>query len=269
MNRVVGILGCGWLGFPLASALVKKGYTVHGSTTSMAKIPALEKAGIVPFLLVLEEGKITASISDFLEGVTILIINIPPKLRGSNKENYVKKIRRLHEAIAASTVKKIVFVSSTSVYGEINGEVNEDTIPEPQSESGRQLLLSENIFKEDETLMTTVVRFGGLIGPNRHPIVHLSNKTKLTNGNAAINLIHLNDCMEIIGSIIEHDWWNEIFNGVYPYHPTKKEFYTLEAKKRNLPPPPYGASGPKTGKIVVSNKLNNAKDFQFTTPVTD
>lgn len=49
----ISILGCGWLGFPLAKALLLKGFSVKGSTTSSEKLATLEKAGITPFLITL------------------------------------------------------------------------------------------------------------------------------------------------------------------------------------------------------------------------
>mgnify|MGYP003615968040 CR=1 FL=1 len=39
----ISILGCGWLGFPLAQKLIETGYEVKGSTTSESKLEALKK----------------------------------------------------------------------------------------------------------------------------------------------------------------------------------------------------------------------------------
>ena len=91
----ISILGCGWLGFPLAKALLSKGLSVKGSTTSSEKLATLEKAGITPFLITLSENKTTGNVTDFLENSEILIIDIPPKLRGSEKENFVAKIKNV------------------------------------------------------------------------------------------------------------------------------------------------------------------------------
>lgn len=216
-------------------------------------------------MISLSEDAIQGNIDDFLKDAEILIINVPPRLRGSNKENYVKKMELLHRAISHSAVQKVIFVSSSSVYGAIEGEVDEETEPRPSTESGRQLLASESIFSADEGLGTTIIRFGGLIGRERHPINMLSGKKGLSNGNHPINLIHLNDCIRIIHSSIENNWWNEIFNGVFPHHPKKKNYYTSEAKKRGLQVPDYKDDNAKKGKIVRSNSLISVKNFTFTT----
>ncbi|MGB5499393.1 MAG: SDR family oxidoreductase, partial [Maribacter sp.] len=226
MINTIAVMGCGWLGLPLAKSLLEDGCQVHGSTTTQDKRNDLTKLGIVPFLISLTEEKIIGDIAGFLADTELIVINVPPKLRGGNKENYVNKMQLLHTAIKASSVQKILFVSSTSVYGDIDGEVTEETIPCPSTESGKQLLASENLFRDDAKLQTTIIRFGGLIGPDRHPITILSGRKGLTNGNDVINLIHLEDCIGIIKATIQNDWWDELFNGVYPYHPSKQEYYS-------------------------------------------
>lgn len=51
--KPISILGCGWLGLPLAKSLLEKGFSVKGSTTSIKKIALLEKFGIHPHIVTL------------------------------------------------------------------------------------------------------------------------------------------------------------------------------------------------------------------------
>ena len=136
---------------------------------------------------------------------TILIINIPPKLRGSQTENFVLKIKNCIPFIEKSSVKKVVFVSSSSVYADDNAIVSQFTNPNPDSESGKQLLQVENLLQSNLNFKTTIVRFGGLIGNDRHPIKMLSGKINIANPEAPVNLIHQNDCIAIIKKIIQTD----------------------------------------------------------------
>ena len=260
-------MGCGWLGLPLAKSLIEDGYLVRGTTTSEYKLGKLQKEGIIPFLISLTEEKLAGNISGFLANVEALIINIPPKLRGSNKENYVKKMQLLLESVKAAKTKKVIFVSSTSIYGDINAEVTEETIPQPSTQSGKQLLASENLFKNTPELRTTIIRFGGLIGPDRHPVTMLSGRKSLNNGNHPVNLIHLNDCISIISSVIKQNWWGEIFNAVYPYHPPKKKYYSQEAIKRGLNIPEYSNTSLHDGKKIDSSRLIHVKKYIFKTPI--
>jgi len=93
------------------------------------------------------------------------------KLRG--------KINLLIPFIEKASVQKLIFISSTSVYADDNSLVSEDTIPMPTLESGKQLVAIENRLMENKNFKTTVVRFGGLIGKDRHPIRFLAGKKKL------------------------------------------------------------------------------------------
>ncbi|NNF19712.1 MAG: SDR family oxidoreductase [Flavobacteriaceae bacterium] len=262
MSNTIAIMGCGWLGFPLAEALLKDGWTVHGSTTSEDKMQSLKEAGITPFLLQLNPDQIKGNIVEFLQGPEVLLINVPPRLRAEDSESYIEKIKVLHSEVKKSGVKKIIFVSSTSVYGDQSGVLDERSNAMPNTESGRHLLASEQLFSQDPGLHTTVIRFGGLIGGDRHPVSHLSGKTDLRNGQHPVNLIHQTDAISLVRIIIEKEYWNAIVNGVAPEHPEKQDYYRSEALKRGLTPPDYQQSaGANEGKLV------DCKYFPYKTSV--
>lgn len=268
MSRAIGIIGCGWLGLPLARELLKENHQIYGSTTSEGKLTELKKEGIIPFRIVLGEDNIEGPISNFLAPLEILIINVPPKLRGKHKENYVRKMELLYAAIMNTRIKKIVFISSTSVYGDIRGEVTEDTPAIPTTASGEQLLMAEELFRKAKNIKTTILRFGGLTGPGRHPIRFLAGRKGLENGSDYVNLIHLNDCIGMIVFVLQNNYWNETFNGVFPDHPLKSEYYTSEALKRGLPAPEYVLKkSDKHGKLIKSKNILNKK-YVFSTPIT-
>ncbi|SNY95332.1 SDR family oxidoreductase [Flagellimonas pacifica] len=269
MNEKIGVFGCGWLGFPLAKHFVVNTYEVHGTTTSKEKLKLLKKDKIHPYEISISATKIHGDIETFLSNIDVLIINIPPKLRGANTESFVEKIKLLHNQVKKSKISKIIFVSSTAVYGNISGDVTEETPPIPVTESGKQLLECEQLLTQDSTLQTTIVRFGGLIGPTRHPVTMLSKRKNLTNGNDPVNLIHLQDCIHLIYTIIEKGYWGEIFNGVYPLHPTKKEYYTTEAIRRGIPAPNYlGSLSHKNNKIIRSKNFMDKSHYFQTSIVT-
>ena len=103
----ISILGCGWLGLPLAEALIKNGFSVKGSTTSSSKLAHLEKLGILPFLIALQPNAIAGDITTFLKGSEIVIIDIPPKLRSNNNEDFVGKMQTLIPFIEQKKKKKV------------------------------------------------------------------------------------------------------------------------------------------------------------------
>ena len=260
----ISILGCGWLGFPLAKALLEKNFSVKGSTTSMDKLSILENEGISPFLISLDSKSVSGSIETFLQESNTLIIDIPPKLRGINSESFVEKIATLIPFIEKSAVKNVLFISSTSVYAEENDNVTEETPLNPDTESGKQLVEAEQILQNNTNFKTTIIRFGGLIGEDRHPVKFLAGRENLDNPEAPINLIHQEDCIGIILKIIETDCWNETFNAVAPFHPSRSTYYTQKAIDLNLALPKFNHSKPSIGKIIQNDKVANSLKYTFT-----
>jgi nucleoside-diphosphate-sugar epimerase len=266
----ISILGCGWLGLPLAKSLIAKRRSVNGSTTSENKLQILKDAGINPYLVALESDSISDSIIQFLANSGILIIDIPPKLRGTNSDTsdsqrkiFVEKINTLIPFIERSTVKKVLFVSSTSVYGDENDFITEETIPNPETESGKQLLLAEALLQKNKNFETTILRFGGLIGENRHPVKFLAAKENLENPDSPVNLIHQNDCINIIEEIIYQSKWNEVFNAVAPFHPTREKYYTQKANEHGLVLPKFSSEKSNIKKIISSEKVENSLNYLF------
>lgn len=262
-EKQVAILGCGWLGLPLAEALLDNGFLVKGSTTSVEKIPNLKSKGIQPFLILLSENGPSGMLTDFLANSKILIIDVPPKLRGENRENFIAKMEKILPYIENSLVEKVLFVSSTSVYSDSQANITETTLPNPDTESGRQLLATEKIFLKNVNFETTVLRFGGLIGADRHPIKMLAGRENLENPMGPINFIHQKDCIGIILKIIEKEAWNETFNAVTPYHPSREEYYHKKAVEMNLAIPKFTTEKPSTKKLISSKKIETVLHYTF------
>jgi nucleoside-diphosphate-sugar epimerase len=263
MIKQISILGCGWLGFPLAKSLTENGFSINGSTTSVNKISILTDAKINAFLLEISEDIINGDIYSFLENSEILIIDIPPKLRGNSNENFVSKIEQLIPFIEKSTVKKVIFISSTSVYPDHNSIISEETTPQPESDSGKQLWETEQLLKKNIHFKTTIVRFGGLIGTDRHPIYFLAGKQNVENPDAPINLIHQTDCIGIINQIITSDCFGETFNAVAPFHPSRKEYYSQKAIALQLIIPEFLIEKPSYGKNISSKKIETVLNYNY------
>ena len=270
----ISILGCGWLGLPLAKSLLLKEYEVKGSTTSESKLEVLKNAGISPFQIQLEAHQIIGSIEDFLKETDVLIIDIPPGLRREisslEEMTFVNKIRTLIPFIEKSGIKKVIFVSSTSVYGDGFPivEITEETKPNPDTESGKQLAIAETLLQSNLNFKTTVIRFGGLLGDDRHPAKFLAGRTNVENPEAPVNMIQREDCIGIIKEIlkqVQHDnWeWNQTFNAVAPQHPTRKAYYHKKAEIFNLPLPIFAENLESKGKMISSKKVETILGYSF------
>ena len=268
----ISILGCGWLGLPLSKSLLSKGYEVKGSTTSESKLEVLKNAGISPFQIQLEDDNIIGKIEDFLKETDVLVIDIPPGLRreisSSQEMTFVNKIKNLIPFIEKSGIQKVIFVSSTSVYGDSFPivEITEATQPNPDTESGKQLVIAETILQSNPHFKTTVIRFGGLLGDDRHPIKFLTGRTNVENPDAPVNMIEREDCIGIIEKIlkqVQHDNWGETFNAVAPQHPTRKAYYHKKAEILNLPLPTFAEDSESKGKIISSEKVETILGYSF------
>ncbi len=271
MNFIT-ILGCGWLGLPLAKSLLSKGYNVKGSTTSATKLKTLKEAEIMPFQIQLNEQEIIGNVSDFLHETDVLIIAIPPGLRkeilSSEEMTFINKMKTLIPYIEKSGIQKVLFVSSTSVYGDRFPiiEYTESTQTHPDTESGRQLVLSEKLLQSNIHFKTTVIRFGGLLGEDRHPIKFLAGRTQIENPDGPVNLIQREDCIGIIIKALDFayiDKWGETFNAVAPQHPTRKNYYQKKAHQFNLPLPNFIEDTKSKGKIISSKKVETILDYSF------
>lgn len=262
--KQVSILGCGWLGFPLANSFIQKDWIVKGSTTSLDKMEVLEQAKIIPYQIELSVDDVSGEFKEFLKGSDILIINIPPQIKTA-KGPFVEKMKLLMPIIKGSTISKLLFVSSTSVYSDKDGVVTEKSVRDGTIESGKQLVETEQYLESLDFLQTTIVRFGGLIGADRNPAKYLAGRKGVDSPNAAVNLIDQQDCIGIIQAVIEKEAWGTSFNAATPDHPTKEDYYTRKTLEVTLEPPCFDYSNLGTGKIISSEKLIKELDYHFKT----
>lgn len=262
--KSISILGCGWLGLPLAKRLQVEGYQVKGSTTSIDKIKILEDNNIDPHLVILNPDVRTDGIQKFLDSKT-LIIDIPPKRNENVLDLFPSQIKFLIKEIEDSQIENVLFVSSTSVYEDNNEIVTEESELNPTRNSGKALLIAEGLLRANKLFNTNVLRFGGLIGPDRHPGRFLAGRKEISGAEAKVNLIHLDDCIEIIVQILKQNIWGEIFNAVANEHPTRKELYTKAAQSLGLEAPHF-SDEEESYKIVSSQKLQTVLNYKFKFP---
>lgn len=247
MKQRISILGCGWLGKALAIKLIKKGYDVKGSSTSNKNFDKLKLKGITPFTIDIRKRE--NDVSDFLLS-DILIIAITSK--------NIDDFKNLVFQIEKSEIRKVLFVSSTSVYPNTNGVVTEDT---PTKKSSLSEI--EYLFRTNSILNATIIRFGGLFGYDREPGNFIKNDGEIENPNGYINFIHRDDCVQIIEQIIANDAWNITLNACTDSHPKRREFYKKELKRSGRFDPIFNEESLTAYKIVNSEKLKALLDYKF------
>lgn len=255
--KTISILGCGWLGKPLGIALIRLGYRVNGSTTSGERLVELTAAGIHAHQLNFSP-EIVGEPGLFFN-CDVLIISVPPRTRQKNGDLYLRQLNNIFAAVQSGSVRKIIFISSTAAYPD-----NDNTVTESDCDNESPLVQAENIFYGIEGLQVVVIRFGGLVGPGRHPGRFLSGK--VTGGrHNPVNMIHQTDCIGIVSAIIHLDSWNHVLNACADLHPTREEFYTKACRDLGIPLPEF-SDEPSPYKIVSSEKLKQLLDYEFRYP---
>jgi nucleoside-diphosphate-sugar epimerase len=265
-KKTVSIVGCGWYGFSLAESLINSGIIVKGSTTSVDKLPLLEAANIKPYLVSFLDGNNLYD-PEFFD-CDILWICIPPRIRTDNGDNYLHNIGNLINVIKQHSVKQVVFISSTGVYGQVNDTVNELSPTVPDSLSGKALLAAEDLLRQQTSFKTAIIRFAGLIGPGRDPGRFLAGKKDVPNGMAPVNLIHLTDCIGISCALLEKEAFGYTYNACSPGHPTRSEFYALAAARSGLEAPEFIAKK-NNWKIISSINVNRLLNYKYQVDLMD
>lgn len=256
----ISILGCGWYGFALTKALVETGYEVKGSTTTNSKLTTLSEVGVKPYLINFDLEN-EADDEDFFDS-EVLFVSIPPKRNLPQPDDYLCKMGRICKAIAQSPIQQVILISSTGVYQDGNFVVDESIVPQPDSAAGKALLGAEGLLKNHPQFTTTILRFGGLFGPNRNLAKHFAGKSDIPNGEAPINLIHLDDCLQISLAIIQQQAFGHIYHGVSPFHPTRSAFYTRACAVKGLETPKF-LNELLDWKQIDSTNLSAKLNYQF------
>ena len=263
--RAVSILGCGWLGEPLALALKEAGFSVRGSVRKPEAITALSEKGIEPHLIDIAP-EVNAEREDEFFSSDVLFINFPPERRDDIETYHEKQIVNLINAIPNPRGKMVIFASSTSVYPNTNGVVREEDSLHPDKPSGKALLHVERLLMNNSEFDTTVIRFAGLIGYDRSPIKSIKKKKLVLNPDCPLNLIHRDDCVGIVRRIIDLGVRNTVLNAACDEHPTRREYYSREARKYGIPPPLFETENPPQYKIVSNEKLKRTLGYRLIYP---
>lgn len=200
------ILGCGYVGLELGRQLRRAGHDVFGVRRSDAGLAAVEDAGLTPI-----QADVTDP--DSLEAVPDadwLVFAASTGGRGADaaREIYVDGLRTAIRAFGSreDSPKRLVYTSSTGVYGDHDGDWVDETTPlNPTTEKTRVLAAAERIAREsaaDVGIDGTVARFAGLYGPDRY---RLSRYLEGPVTEGYLNMIHRDDAAGAIAHLLASD----------------------------------------------------------------
>lgn len=263
--KTISVLGCGWLGAPLARNLLADGYQVKGSTTHPEKKSVMKDVGIRPYLLSLRPHLNQLYPEDFFE-TDLLIIAIPPRIRHEGPDFHPEQIRAVIKEIKKQQPRHCIYISSTSVYPNLERELREEDAPEPEHCRHTAVCEAEKLLQEVAGLNLTILRCGGLMGYDRIPGKYFAGEKDLDTGDIPVNYVHRDDVIGVVLEVIRQQYWNKTVNVVAPQHPSRKEVYLKNAADFGLEAPTFTKTRMQDYKVVSPAKLQQELNYQFIYP---
>lgn len=194
-GRGVLILGCGFTGCYLAQRLAFRGEPVFGTTRSDERSLVIASRGAEPILM---DATDCAPIDRLRGRIYGVVISLPPQM--ARDGSYEDATAGLLSRLATWNLESLVYISSTSVYGDQGGAVvTEHTECHPDSPRGAaRRAIEEQVLTSG--LPSMVVRPSGIYGPGRSQLHRAARgHHRLVAGGAAItNRIHVDDLSQII-----------------------------------------------------------------------
>ncbi len=244
--KKVSIIGLGWLGKPLAVGLMAEGNKVMGSVTSTDKAAELMALGIETHVINFF-SEVHSTAQHPLQAADVVIVTVPP-LKGLGEEKSLGLHQRIAAFVHSSSATQVCYCSSTSVYPDV-----EKVMTEEDADTSSHIFHLEEIYRATIPHLT-ILRFGGLIGQERHPILFLAGKKNVEKPYAPVNLTYQDDALLSIMSLMISETIGT-YNAVSPQHPARLEFYTNAANSFGVEPPLFDMTDSRKGKQVSSDKL--------------
>ncbi len=234
----IAVLGCGWLGLPLAKRLVDKGCTVVGSKRTKQDVDELNQHGICGLQYSLGDDLTQDSLAKVFS-CDVLVLNIPVGRKSQAPEAYVEHMAALLKQAKKSEIQSVIFISTTSVYGEETRVVTEASEVNPITQSAKINHQIEGLVRAQFADKATIIRLAGLVGGQRHPGKFLAGKSGLANPHQVVNLVHLHDVLNAIESVIQQKAWGHTLLLSAAQHPSRQDYYVWAATQLGLAPPVF------------------------------
>ena len=245
------IIGCGYLGQRVAALWHQAGQAVHALTRSEARADEFRRHGWHPVLGDLTQPQSLPTFTDI--DTLLLAVGLDRQAGHSQRAVYVDGLAHLI-AHCPAPPRRVISVSSTSVYGQDAGEwIDEASATEPQAENGQVCLAAERLLQE-RWPHAQIVRSAGIYGPGRliARVEQLRTGTPLTGRpDAWLNLIHVDDLATAVLAVAERAAVGSTWLAVDNQPLTRREFYRAITRRVGAPEPRFA-----DGDLAVSGGLN-------------
>jgi nucleoside-diphosphate-sugar epimerase len=229
------IVGCGYLGVRVATLWRQQGYHVLGTTRQNPAPDAFARLGIEPVLCDVLDP---TSLKKLPAADTVLYaVGLDRSSGQTMRQVYVEGLRNVLEHLPPPG--RFLYVSSSSVYGQTQGEwVDEDSVTQPEEESGKIVLEAEQVLR-GKMPQAIILRFAGIYGPGRLLRQSTLQKGEPIVGDADkwLNLIHVEDGARAIQKVQELGHPGLVVNICDGQPVRRRDFYNELARLLKAPPP--------------------------------
>ncbi len=240
-NRLL-IFGCGFLGLRVALQWRERGGTVIAVTRSEVKAAQLASQGIEPIVADLMRPE-TLTVLPSVSRV-MYCVGYDRSSSWSKESLYIDGLTHVLEAMQ-DRVERFVYVSSTSVYGQDDGNwIDEISPTDPTTDGGRICLAAEQRLRE-RVEHATILRMSGLYGPDRL----LARVDQLRSGEpiggnpeAWLNLIHGDDAARACVAALTVPSPGPLYLVSDNRPLTRREYFTALAQRIGAPTPVFSGA---------------------------
>ena len=234
----IGIIGYGDIGKRVAGLAKKRGIEVWALVRREEQLKELEHDGLSGFL-----GDLDTQLPiDGLPTKGSHILYLAPPPGGGETDHRVRTFAA--SVLPEEEPAKVVYVSTSGVYGDCGGEVvTEETPVNPQTSRARRRVDAETLLMEWEKhrqIPVSILRVTGIYGPGRWPLARLREGHPVLREEEAglTNRIHADDLAQICLRAAEKAPPGAVYN-VSDGHPTSMtEYFNRVADAFGLPRPP-------------------------------
>ena len=211
MARIL-IVGTGDIRGHLAGQLQQQGHEVWGlrrSDKAVAEGVSLIQADVA-------DKETLPSLPKDLD-IVVYSIASPVFSKEGYHDYYVKGLKNILRLLKGQNPKRVIFVSSSSVYHQMGGEwVDETSETLPSSFSGKEMLEAETALLTSK-FAGTVVRFTGIYGPGRTRMIEQAKHGGYCDPEPPVwtNRIHRDDCLGVLQLIIDKALAGEALDELY------------------------------------------------------
>lgn len=234
------IAGCGDVGNALGKRLLADGCEVWGVRRHIDKLAT----GIRPWQIDLRDSATFGTPPAAFDFV-FYTASADRREEEAYRAIYVDGLRSLVDALRhhKSPLSRILFTSSTAVYGQSGGEwVDEDSATEPSGFNGRILLEAESIL-DDAQEASINVRLSGIYGPGRTRLVRKVWSGEATATDAWTNRIHVEDCAGVLHHLMRLSEPQSLYLGSDDVPATTAEVVEWMSRELGIPVPERTQSG--------------------------